>query len=388
MGPLISRRNVLGGAASLAVLGLAACTDPTAETSASTGGGSNLATEGSSSSTLAGARTFAAEWDPHQRTYMSWPNEEVWGKDLAHVRAEIADVANAIAEFEEVVLLASPGQEASAKALVTKGVQILSIPVDDLWARDIVPVFVESGSAVSGIDLNFNGWGNKQTHANDAKVAQRLLDEEKIPRIGTWLVGEGGSLETDGQGTLLVTKSSLINKNRNPGKSQQQIEDELKSLLGLKKVIWFDGVAGHDITDAHVDSLARFVAPGVVLLDTPGVDAPEDVWSKSSDQARGVLESSQDATGKDFQIIDLPQPDFSKIRGTGEEFLASYVNFFVGNGVVLMPEFGDKTADQNAKAILQEHFSDREVVQLDIDTIASGGGGIHCATHDQPKSAA
>ncbi|GAA2533007.1 hypothetical protein GCM10009860_11230 [Microbacterium mitrae] len=205
-----------------------------------------------------------------------------------------------------------------------------------------------------------------------------------IPRLKANLVAEGGSLETDGLGTLLVTESSIVNDNRNPGLSRDEIEARLMELLGMKKVIWFDGVYGEDITDAHIDSLVRFVAPGVVLLDVPGPGAPDDVWARSSAQARDVLDEAIDANGEPFEVIELPQPDFSLIRGEGDDFLASYVNFYVANGAVFVPEFGDKAADREAQNILAEQFPDREIVPVAIDTIASGGGGIHCATHDLP----
>jgi hypothetical protein len=133
-----------------------------------------------------------------------------------------------------------------------------------------VPLFVETDDGLEGVDLNFNGWGDKQEHPNDAYVARELLREFEIPRVQADLVAEGGSFETDGFGTLLVTESSLVNENRNPGLSRDDVEARLRTLLGMTKVIWFDGVYGEDITDAHVDSLVRFAGPGVVLLDTPG----------------------------------------------------------------------------------------------------------------------
>ncbi|MFF2277528.1 agmatine deiminase family protein [Agromyces sp. NPDC058126] len=330
------------------------------------------------------ARRLGAEWEPHELTVMSWPTEAIWGEDLQYVRDDIATLAATIAAYEPVVLLASPGDEEDAAYEAGSDVEILTVPVDDLWARDTVPVFVEGPNGLEGVDFNFNGWGDKQFHDHDAGVAAAVLAEFEIPRIVASLVAEGGSLETDGQGTLLVTESSIVNDNRNPGLSRDDIEAELIELLGMRKVIWFDGVYGEDITDAHVDSLVRFVAPGVVLLDVPGPGAPDDVWSRSSAQARSVLGGATDATGRAIEVIELPQPDFAKIRGEGDDFLASYVNFYVANGAVFLPEFGDRSADRRAQDILQEQFPDRDIVPIAIDTIASGGGGIHCATHDLP----
>ncbi|MGM9443538.1 agmatine deiminase family protein [Streptomyces murinus] len=332
-----------------------------------------------------GERHMGAEWESHTRTFMSWPAlESVWGDDLPYVREDIARVARAIAEYEEVVLMARPSQQAAAQKACGSQVEVIPLEVDDLWARDIVPVFVEESGKVTGIDFNFNGWGNKQVHTNDARVGRTLLQKYGIPRVQAPLVAEGGSLESDGEGTLLITESSIVNKNRNPGKNRDQIEAELKQTLGLEKVIWLAGVRGEDITDAHVDSLVRFASPGVVLLDKAFPGMPADSWSRSSDQARSVLSRATDARGRRFEIIDLPQPDLDKITGQGDNFVSSYANFYVANGAVFMPKFGDSAADDRARGILQEQYPKRDIVQVKIDTIASGGGGIHCSTHDQP----
>lgn len=152
----------------------------------------------------------------------------------------------------------------------------------------------------------------------------------------------------------------------------------------MEKVVWLAGVRGEDITDAHVDSLVRFTAPGVVLLDQAFPGSPADSWSRSADQARSVLEKATDAQGRRFEIVDLPQPDLDRITGEGDDFVSTYANFYVANDSVFMPKFGDRRADDRARGILQEHFPKRDVVQIQIDTIASGGGGIHCATHEQP----
>ncbi|MEU8530327.1 agmatine deiminase family protein, partial [Streptomyces sp. NPDC048629] len=182
----------------------------------------------------------------------------------------------------------------------------------------------------------------------------------------------------------LITESSIVNDNRNRGKSQTQIETELKETLGIQKVIWLKGVRGEDITDAHVDSLVRFTAPGVILLDRAFPGMPADSWSRSSDQAKAVLSQATDAHGRSFEVIDLPQPDPDRIPGYSDDFLSTYANFYIANDAVIMPKFGDKKADDRARGILQEHFPKRDIVPVSIDTIATGGGGIHCATHDQP----
>ncbi|MDT9687209.1 agmatine deiminase family protein [Streptomyces sp. P9(2023)] len=332
-----------------------------------------------------GERRLGAEWESHTRTFMSWPAlASVWEDDLPYVREDIARIARAVGEYEAVVMMARPEQVAAAQRACGSQVEVIPLAVDDLWTRDTVPVFVEEGGEVVGVDFNFNGWGNKQEHTNDAQVGRKLLAKYGVPREQAPLVAEGGSFETDGEGTLLITESSIVNDNRNRGKSRDQIEDELVETLGMEKVIWLAGVRGEDITDAHVDSLVRFVAPGVVLLDQAFPGTPPDSWSRSADQARSVLGKATDARGRRFEIIDLSQPDPDRITGEGDDFLSTYANFYVANDSVFLPKFGDRKSDARAKAILQEHFPQRDIVQVQIDTIASGGGGIHCATHDQP----
>ncbi|MEV6066264.1 agmatine deiminase family protein [Nocardia sp. NPDC052001] len=330
-------------------------------------------------------RRLGAEWESHNRTFMSWPAlESVWKRDLRYIRDDIARVARAIADYEYVVMLARPDQADAAQRACGRHVEVVPLPVDDLWARDTVPVFVEQQGVVIGVDFNFNGWGNKQVHDNDAFVARNLLYQFQIRGEQAPLIAEGGSFETDGQGTLLVTESSVFNANRNPGKDRDRIEFELKQTLGVTKVIWLAGVYGEDITDAHVDSLVRFVAPGVVLLDNAFPGTPADSWSRAADQARMVLSNSTDAMGRPLQIIDLPQPDPYKITGADDDMVTTYANFYIANDAVFLPEFGDRKADRRARDILQEHFPQRDIVPVRIDIIAAGGGGIHCSTHDLP----
>ncbi|MFE3402751.1 agmatine deiminase family protein [Streptomyces anulatus] len=367
--------RTLGGLGVLA-LGATAC-GPDDSASGTVGTGSDRASEG--------ARRFGAEWDSHARTFMSWPAlESVWAEDLPYVREDIARIARAIAEYEYVVMLARPDQQKAAQRACGSQVEVIPLAVDDMWARDTVPVFVEEGGEVIGVDFNFNGWGDKQEHTNDARVGRTLLTEYGIPRVEAPLVAEGGSFETDGEGTLLITESSIVNENRNPGLSRDDIEADLIETLGVDKVVWLKGVRGEDITDAHVDSLVRFTAPGVVLLDQAFPGTPPDSWSRAADQARAVLSKATDARGRRFEVIDLPQPDLDRITGEGDDFVSTYANFYVANDSVFMPRFGDRKADDRARGILREQFPDRDIVPVVIDTVASGGGGIHCATHDQP----
>lgn len=201
-----------------------------------------------------------------------------------------------------------------------------------------------------------------------------------------------------------MTESSIVNKNRNPGKTRDQIEKIFKAELGVKKIIWVKGVKGHDITDSHIDSLARFVAPGVVMVSrpfpAPKNDKESQIWINQYNQAMNVLGNSTDALGRKLKLIDLPEPNPEKIRPMSPKIiemceeidldcrdggLTSYLNFYIANGGIIMPKFGDIEADRKAQQIVQAAFPGRKVVAVNIDFIAQGGGGIHCATHEVPK---
>ncbi|GGU98500.1 porphyromonas-type peptidyl-arginine deiminase [Streptomyces litmocidini] len=360
-----------------------------------------LAALGSALPTVARAATgpsdavlrMPAETDRHVRTFMAWPAlSSVWSTRLDGVRRDIARVADAISRYEPVVVLARPEQASDARyacgAGAYHGIEVLEISNDDLWIRDFGPTFVVAPGAVAGVDTHFNGWGKAgtsyaQPYANDAVAAETLLGQYGVQRVRAGFVGEGGSLETDGQGTLLATVSSLVNANRNPGMNQDQVEQAMKSALGIDKVIWVPGLAGQDITDCHIDCLARFVAPGQVILDRPG-PGTDSKWVAVYDETKRILLGATDAQGRRLTVTELPGPDRRAIRGRGTDFLSSYTNYYTANGAVLVPQFGDGDADGRAYAILQAAYPGRNVVQLNIDNIASGGGGIHCATQSQP----
>ncbi|MCA6091690.1 agmatine deiminase family protein [Streptomyces sp. SCA3-4] len=325
---------------------------------------------------------------PHARTFMGWPPaRSVWGRDTPAVREDVAALARTVADYEPVVLLAAPGDVKGARAACGGAVEVVPVPVDDLWLRDTGPVFVtDPAGAVAGVDFRFNGWGGKQAHSRDGLVARRVLETSGIPRIEAPVVAEGGSLETDGVGTLLATESSLVNENRNPGLSRDDVEAALTGLLGIRKVIWLEGVRGEDITDCHVDALARFAGPGMVLLSRPSAAEPDDVWSRVYAQARAALEAATDAAGRPLEIVDLPEPDPRELGDRGPDFLGSYVNYYVANGVVVIPRFGDRRADEEAAALLGALHPGRDVRVVPIPALAGGGGGIHCATQQQPAA--
>ncbi|MFJ9516875.1 agmatine/peptidylarginine deiminase [Kitasatospora sp. NPDC101801] len=346
----------------------------------------------------AGTFTVPVDTVRHTRTWMAWPDDPtIWtgrgsgrrgGPSLSQIQANIALVANTVATYEPVYLCANPAAAAAARRACPGAniTVITSIPVNDCWMRDSGPVFRTDGQGgLDAIGLNFNGWGGNQTYTNDGKVAARVAALLGIPFTAAGLVGEGGAVETDGAGTLMATRSSILVSNRNPGKSQAQVETALKSAYGASKVIWFTGVAGQDITGDHVDATSRFLAPGKVLVQQPNAtDDPSDPWTKDEINQYNVLAAATDARGVRIQATKLGGPDYYTIRQSNPEFVGSYANYYVCNGAVIASQFGDSRADAAAKAKLQSLFPGRVVVQLNVDYIGLGGGGIHCVTQQQP----
>ncbi len=326
------------------------------------------------------------ETEPHLRTFMQWPASRRVYQDrvfLRDVQATIADIANTISEFEPVVMLMHPDQGSVAQKQLSTQVEIWPIPTDDLWCRDSGPLFVIDGRGGLAVShMNFNGWGGKQFHDNDGRVAMEVASELDLHLFDNGIVGEPGGVETDGQGTLIAHESSWVIDNRNKA-SRQEVERKLLNALGADKVIWAPGVAGADITDYHIDSLARFVAPGKVLIQLPEEPDPEDPWSLAAFETHDILAEATDARGRPLEIVVIPEP--VRPRVSSMDFVASYVNYFVCNGGLIAPQFGDRRTDEEALDTLSRLYPNREVVQLNTDALGEIGGGVHCATQQQPK---
>lgn len=325
------------------------------------------------------------EADLHLCTWMAFSaSADIWGGEyVTDVQNNLAKIARTIANYEPVKMLVRQEDYDIALAKCGSKVELIIASFDDLWMRDTGPVFVvnEEGDK-AGIDFNFNGWGNKQYHDRDAEVAQFVVQKSGVLLINTKLVFEGGGVEVDGRGTAIVTESCIINDNRNPGWTKADCEEELKALLGLRKIIWLPGLKGADITDGHTDFYARFTSPGVVVA---GYDPdPQSVDHEVTKKNIEILRSQTDANGNQLEVAILEGP--TKIRSgyDWDDFAAGYINFYVINGAVIAPEFGDRKADLQAKEILARLFPDRDIIQLNIDEIAAGGGGIHCTTQQEP----
>jgi agmatine deiminase len=327
------------------------------------------------------------EADPHRRTLMQWPmRASLYGgtRGLEAVRSCITQVARTIARFESVAMLAAADQHQALRTRIGTDIELWPIEAEDLWCRDSGPAFVRaSGGELAVTELAFNGWGNRQRHAVDARIARRVADFLGLPYWASGLVGEGGGIESDGAGTLIAHESSWVNRNRNR-MSRREVERRLLEALGADQVIWAPGLRDADITDGHVDAVARFVKPGQVLVQLPSSRAAGDPWSRAAFETYEVLKRARDAAGRALEIIVVTDPDLRRIRVRQGEVVASYANYYVCNGAVLAPEFGDDRADAEAHRILRQLYPGREVVALDIDAIAAAGGGIHCATQQQP----
>lgn len=326
------------------------------------------------------------ESEPHERTFMQWPVSKTVHPDPVFrdmIQQSIADVANAIVEFEPVVMLMDDRFAKTARGKLSAAVEIWDIPTDDLWCRDSGPCFVRNERGDLAVrHFSFNGWGDKQVHGHDGKIAAAVADRLGLDLLDNDLVGEPGGLESDGEGTVIAHESSWVIENRNAG-SKAEVEAKILDAVGATHMIWAPGVKGQDITDYHIDALARFTEPGTILIQLPDEeDANDDPFAASAYETHDILAAASDANGKKFEIVVLPQP--YDIRVKADDFVASYVNYYVCNGAVIAAQFGDKMADAEAKETLSELYPGREIVMLNVDPIGECGGGIHCATQQQP----
>ena len=328
------------------------------------------------------------ETGPHERTLMQWPvSSQVYDDaELGRVQQTIATIANAISAFEPVAMMVGRDDAAHARDALSGGVSLWDIPTDDLWCRDAGPTFIKSKVGTLAVaHIQFNGWGGKQVHANDGLIAKRVAARLGLPLLASGVVGEGGGIEHDGAGTLLATASCWVNPNRNR-LARDDIGRRLGLALGAQKIIWVPGVLGHDITDYHIDALARFVGPGRVLIQLPDKVVAGDPFSRAAYEAYEILKIATDAQGQKLEIIVIPEP--VKSRSSNPDFLASYVNFYTCNGAVISAEFGDDRTDRKAHEMLAALYPGRKIITLNVDALGEAGGGIHCATQQQPKAMA
>jgi agmatine deiminase len=325
-----------------------------------------------------------AEWEPHAACWMAWPcrAETFSANGLTAARQAYARVANSISAFEPVTMLCASAEQAEARQMLSGAVTLLDLPTNDSWTRDTAPSFVVSGDGrqLGGVDWRFNAWGgNYPDCAADAALAQTLLHTLGAVHLPSALTFEGGALSVDGEGTLLTTAPVALNANRNPGWQAAQVEAAFAP-LGVSRTVWLPGTYEQDETDGHVDEVACFVRPGLVLhlQCTDSSDPNSRAFAKNI----ALLNETVDAQGRHLQVATIPQPRL-RLEQDGVRLTLSYLNFLIANGLVLAPSFG-VPEDDAARGILAELFPDRRVVQIPVLDIVRGGGGIHCITQQQP----
>lgn len=342
-----------------------------------------------------------AEWEPHRRVWLAWPHkEESWPGIFHRIPPVWAVLVRALRESEEVGILSrDEAMDAEIRGLLggdLSGVRIERVPTDDAWIRDHGPIWVRRAGGESLhpeahpeargdlvlTNWGFNSWGGKYGPWDlDDAVPRRLGRILGLPVVEAGMVLEGGSIDVDGEGTLLATESCLLNPNRNPSLDRGAIEARLREFLGARKVLWLgDGIAGDD-TDGHVDDLTRFVAPGRVV--TAVADDPGDENHRPLRENVERLRGMSDARGRRLEVIEMPMPP--PVFHQGQRCPASYANFFIGNSVVAVPSFGGPE-DETVRGILGEAFPGRRVVGIDCRDVVWGLGAIHCVTQQEPAT--
>jgi agmatine deiminase len=322
-----------------------------------------------------------AEWEPHERCLMAWV-----GADLASTRlvtaakVDYALVAKAVAAFEPVLMVARPGFGPEAAAYCGPTVDVVELPLGEAWLRDSGPVFARRGRDLVAVDFRFNGWGTTlPATAHDEPAGASVAEWLGLERLAAPLVLEGGNLTTDGEGTLIVVETTILDERRNPGVSRAACETAFREHLGIERTIWLEHGLLEDRTGGHVDNVAAFVAPGRVLCQT--VEDRDDPNHARLEANRAALEAAVDARGRRLEVVALDVLPYR--QWAGRRLALPYLNFYVGNGCVIVP-LACLPEDREGLARLREVFPDREVVGVPATNLSRRGGGAHCITLAQP----
>ena len=347
-----------------------------------------------------------AEWEPHAGTWLLWPERpDAWRLGAKPAQHTFAELAAAISRFEPVTMGVNHGQFRNARAQLPDSVRVVELSNNDAWMRDCGPTFVvNDGGDVRLVDWDFNAWGGLNEGSyfpwdKDDMVPEKVSDLLGVGRYKAPLVMEGGAIHVDGEGTVMVTEENLLHPNRNPDLTREQIGQYLLDYLGAEKVLWLGCGFDPHVTNGHIDEVACFVRPGVVLM----------AWTDDeSDWRRPIcadnlqrLRAATDARGRRLKIHKLPLPDEVVVteeeawgldrvagatwRDTGRREPASYINFYICNGGVVIPAFGDPR-DEEAHGIIAGLFPDREAVVLPGREVILNGGCFHCITQQQPAA--
>jgi agmatine deiminase len=325
------------------------------------------------------------EWAPQRAIWTAWPaGPEQWNGDLKAPRRDVAGLVRALAPANRVRLLAAGAEaEASAKAAVGGAAEIVPARYGDIWLRDTGPVFARGEDGTIALRFKSNGWGGKYDLPDDHTVGDDIAKLAGVPIRKFDFVLEGGAIEQDGEGTILATRQTLLNQNRN-GWTEREAETALLDAFGARKVVWLERGLRNDHTDGHIDCLARFVGPGRVVCQSPA--GPDDPNVEILEEIARSLAAATDARGRKLEVIRMPSPGLV-IDDAGEIAPASHVNFVIANSVVAVPVFGTPSAEP-AIAALQAAFPDRKVIGLPSRALLgsgdAGGGSFHCITREEP----
>lgn len=326
-----------------------------------------------------------AEWHRHAATWMAWPHDDQqWLGMLEPVRREFGALVDAIAACEPVQLIVADEEsetDAARRLGAGGGVRLHRVPHQDLWLRDSGPTFVTRGEDVRLVDWEFNGWGEKYPADLDNQIpahVARILGG--VPLFSPGVVMEGGSIEVDGRGTVLTTRQCLLSAHRNPGLDEAALEAHLAEAIGTSQVIWLDEGLEGDHTDGHIDTISRFADERTIVTATceDPSDPNHDVLAANLDRLR----AARDAEGRAYRVVTLPIPH-QRAHFEGERLPLTYANFYVVNGAVVVPVYGDPN-DARAVEILRPLFPGRDVVPLRARALITGGGAFHCVTQQQP----
>ncbi len=340
-----------------------------------------------------------AEWSPHNATWMSWPfDDEMWHGHLREVRAEYTQLVKTLSRFDPVHLLVRDPEARSSAAEALQGVarvKLHDVPLDDVWLRDNGPIFLtrslsENLSPAAGplppvapVKWEFNAWGDKYDWELDNQAAKEITRFLDLPSFENPLIMEGGSLEVNGQGLCLTTEQCLLSPKRNPQLGKAEIEAALRDYLGIDQLVWLKlGLEG-DHTDGHIDTITRF-ADEQTILHSQCLDR-SDVNYERMEENKEILKKLRLPNGKGCELIDLPLPRERLELADGTRLPPTYANFYVANGAVLVPQYGDPS-DEPALAILRQAFSKHQVIGLPSRFIITGGGSFHCLTQQEPKT--
>lgn len=327
-----------------------------------------------------------AEWAQQKAIWTAWPADpDQWDDDLATPRTEVAALVRALSPSNRVRLLVAGAEaEASARAALGNAAEIVPARYGDIWLRDTGPIFARSERGPLALRFRTNGWGGKFDLPDDTTVGDEMARMSGTPIRRFDFVLEGGAVEQDGDGTILATRQTLLNENRN-GWTEAQAEAALCEAFDAKKIIWIDQGLLNDHTDGHIDTLARFIGKGRVVCQSPAGD--DDPNAGVLNAIARTLEAATDASGRKLEIIRIPSPG-RVLDDTGAVAPASHVNFVIANGIVVMPIYGTPTGEQAIQA-LQKAFPDRKVVGLTsrgvLGSGLAGGGSFHCITREEPQ---